>query len=550
MKYGDIRYLLKNNFKNKRVMRYVIATFCISFLILIPMLWLNFAFYYDCIDKIGECDANNLFAFDYSQDETVLYGGSYGLYDRYNGTNKYKEMSEIAQELQKSFSIQLEYGELILSVDNDVREYRNNRTLKFFDGVPQKSEMVPDYVANYLGHGSVDGLFVGNGFEGDGRGQVVIAEEVAKLYGGKDLIGKNISMSLAIGNTSYPSKLFEEYLPPALDNDSDAENGHRNADVSSYSSVMMNFDEVKIFKDFKIVGIIKDEIFASDVPSMSLSKFWFTQSSVIDNGESYLPKINKQTILDGEMQPYEAAIITYADGDIVSLASRAVENGYVFPFFVTGGYVSPWTQYAPPNNVKSFTPIISSLLLFNDYNGVKMAYNDYSINFYSKLDKNNIRVIAAPISRTTYNAVLVSNDYDKINLMMLLLGISLGIAGIVSYCAMASFNISSRIREIGMMRAVGATKKSIYKLYLTEFFAIFAIAAIISAVISSVVCISISISVGDLGITVADKAIGLNLWYLPLSMAIVYGVYIISGVAFTALKLNKVIRLGVSSQIR
>jgi putative ABC transport system permease protein len=175
---------------------------------------------------------------------------------------------------------------------------------------------------------------------------------------------------------------------------------------------------------------------------------------------------------------------------------------------------------------------------------LRIAYTDRSKQFASGknreidqiLEKENLGVSASTPVWLLHNAVAA---HMKVLVNSLLaMAILMAIVGMLGLTSTISMNVLERTREIGIMRAIGATPKKIKNLIVSEGFTI----GILSVVIAFIVSLALSYSMGRFighisfrtTLTLNISGIGILLWLA----IIVFGSYLAT--IFPASKANKV----------
>lgn len=525
MKFKNYCYFARNIYKSNKALKRTTWSMVICFILLITVLWLIFAFYSDYQGQLQQYCFNNLYTLDYTLD-TEVRNTPYALYAKEEGQNIANELKANSLQSVESYAIALQWGDNKYQTNDSVWTDKNkNAILRTFRGTPKNQEIFLPAYTEYLNAMNAGNLITGNGFYNDGRRQIIISTRIANELNAK--IGQTMSLTLSINQNVNTYMYFDYLLPGFLDNDNDISN-------SIDSNYNFKSGMVQIFKNYEIVGIFNEAILTEELQSVD-SELWICESSLYNQGKTYLPTLTIQTIAKYDDPAYQAAVITYSSSDIITLSEIVVESGTVFPFFVNGGFVSPYTEYIR-YNIASMSPIISTQYELNAFSKIKQFYRMYRVRFLSNLDPSSIDALSAPINRTTYHAIGLGDKYDPIMILGGLLGVVLGLATLIYFISVISFQIKQQLHFTGLLRAVGFDKYGITKLRVIETIYIFFRAFLVGLIISFGICLTIYLFTGYLTDSPIYGLYALQLGYFPLSAFIISFAFLLPCLSFVTLK--------------
>ena len=275
----------------------------------------------------------------------------------------------------------------------------------------------------------------------------------------------------------------------------------------------------EIFSDYTIAGVISDEYFNSEWGTLFDGDIWLQERSLTINGESTLPKVTNSRLYDGSKY-YQARIITYTETDISLLSQKITESGAVFPFFIEGGFISPWTLKSDAgayNERKAYSsqPIVESLIQLDDFSQIKRLYSGFSRYFGQMLyDQPVTNVQSLPVTYAAYDAIQLSERYDSVLTVLYALGTVILVAALLEYYNILSFNAKAHARKYGILRAMGIKRGEYASVYCLELLLAVLFAFIPAAVLGFFV--SLGINLGAQKISFLSN-ISLNLAYFPLA---------------------------------
>lgn len=520
MKLRDKLWLaFKSVSGNKSTIRTIIAM-ALSLLLIMPVLWLTFAFYMDAQSKINVSGYNNIYAIDYSgegQRERRMENGlglNIMFYDENTALQLLDYYSGDASERADSFMLALQRGESVLTAGGE--EYLSSKTnyLKIF----RTRTLFPESLEKAASGINGKGIFASGGAF-TGERQVIVSQKWLNSFGAGGLTaGDKISLSVTVEPTVYSASTTFPYSY-ALDNDTDPSNAHCNALPQTRVNEEFSGGTAEIFSDYTIAGVISDEYFNSEWGTLFDGDIWLQERSLTINGESTLPKVTNFRLYDGSKY-YQARIITYTETDISLLSQKITESGAVFPFFIEGGFISPWTLKSDAgayNERKAYSsqPVVESLIQLDDFSQIKRLYSGFSRYFGQMLyDQPVTNVQSLPVTYAAYDAIQLSERYDSVLTVLYALGTVILVAALLEYYNILSFNAKAHARKYGILRAMGIKRGEYTSVYCLELLLAVLFAFIPAAVLGFFV--SLGINLGAQKISFLSN-ISLNLAYFPLA---------------------------------
>lgn len=520
MKLRDKLWLAGKSISGSRSTIRTIIAMALSLLLIMPVLWLTFAFYGDAQTKINISGYNNVYTIDYSGEGQRLRRMENGLglnimfYDENSALQLLEDYSDDITGRADSFMVALQRGESALTAGGE--EYLSSKTnyLKIF----RTQTLFPEGLEKAVSLLNGKGVFASGGAFTDGR-QVIVSQKWLNSFGAGELTaGDKISLAVTSEPTVYSATTVYPYSY-ALDNDADPSNTHRNALPQTCAKEEFSGGTAEIFSDYTIAGVISDEYYNSEWGTLFDGDIWLQEQSLTINGESTLPKVTNSRLYDGSKY-YEARIITYSETDIPYLSQKVTESGAVFPFFIEGGFVSPWTLKSDSgayNGRKAYSaqPIVESALQLRDFSQVKRLYSGFSRYFGQMLyDQPLTNIRGLPVTYAAYDALQLSRQYDSVLTVLYALGTVILIASLLEYYNILSFNAKAHARNYGIMRAMGTKRGEYASLYCLELLLTVLLAFVPAAVAGFFVSMGISLGAQK---TSFIANITLNLAYFPLA---------------------------------
>lgn len=520
MKLRDKLWLAGKSISGSRSTIRTIIAMALSLLLIMPVLWLTFAFYGDAQAKINVSGYNNVYTIDYSgegQRERRMENGlglNIMFYDENTALQLLDYYSGDASERADSFMLALQRGESVLTAGGE--EYLSSKTnyLKIF----RTRTLFPESLEKAASGINGKGIFASGGAF-TGERQVIVSQKWLNSFGAGGLTaGDKISLSVTVEPTVYSASTTFPYSY-ALDNDTDPSNAHFNALPQTRVNEEFSGGTAEIFSDYTIAGVISDEYFNSEWGTLFDGDIWLQERSLTINGESTLPKVTNSRLYDGSKY-YEARIITYPETDIPYLSQKVTESGAVFPFFIEGGFVSPWTLKSDSgayNGRKAYSaqPIVESALQLRDFSQIKRLYSGFSRYFGQMLyDQPLANIRGLPVTYAAYDALQLSRQYDSVLTVLYALGTVILIASLLEYYSILSFNAKAHARNYGIMRAMGTKRGEYASLYCLELLLTVLLAFVPAAVAGFFVSMGISLGAQK---TSFIANITLDLAYFPLA---------------------------------
>lgn len=520
MKLRDKLWLAGKSISGSRSTIRTIIAMALSLLLIMPVLWLTFAFYGDAQAKINVSGYNNVYTIDYSGEGQRLRRMENGLglnimfYDENTALQLLEDYSDDITGRADSFTVALQRGESTLTAGGE--EYLSSKAnyLKIF----RTQTLFPEGLEKAVSLLNGKGVFASGGAFTDGR-QVIVSQKWLNSFGAGELTaGDKISLAVTSEPTAYSASTVYPYSY-ALDNDADPSNTHRNTLPQTRAKEEFSGGTAEIFSDYTIAGVISDEYYNSEWGTLFDGDIWLQEQSLTINGESTLPKVTNSRLYDGSKY-YEARIITYPETDIPYLSQKITESGAVFPFFIEGGFISPWTLKSDAgayNERKAYSsqPIVESLIQLDDFSQIKRLYSGFSRYFGQMLyDQPVTNVQSLPVTYAAYDAIQLSERYDSVLTVLYALGTVILVAALLEYYNILSFNAKAHARKYGILRAMGIKRGEYASVYCLELLLAVLFAFIPAAVLGFFV--SLGINLGAQKISFLSN-ISLNLAYFPLA---------------------------------
>ncbi len=293
-------------------------------------------------------------------------------------------------------------------------------------------------------------------------------------------------------------------------------------------------------KSFKIVGLVdnlsasiyvKKELFINILNNMTQSQFGtgiYFQSPDQEEFETtvqdYTLYLDDITITKGRMPENDYEVIVNKTNSGEMKLNKQINTEVNGKKLTVVGYYDSKTnkqEYLVNNNTIKYS-VISKCNGFTIYPKNKYAVmdefkNNYNLNIIDIYQKN----------RQDY----LENRHNEVVSAVIFAGVILAISLIEIYLMIRS-SFLSRIKEIGVLRAIGIKKKDIYRMFMGEIISITTMASMPGIILMTYILYQVS------KISYIDRMFVVNYWSVGISILIVYIFNIIVGI----LPLFKVIR--------
>ncbi len=435
------------------------------------------------------------------------------------------------------------------SYNQDGAYNRNNVQVPFAAIVGDDGRFAPKKIIAKFG----DIFARGGGFTGDGKGQVIVSETFLKSLSltADDVYDKNFSIKYTDSYNSFCSNRNSNSV--FIDGDADPDN---NVFVDRYGGSEFPYDgerEIYFCQDFKVVGVIKDEVTSYAMESygagdsygvidhiMTNMMFFTSASAHSDDGETLEPviKLVEEDESDDEndsfRQSYFVATYTQSQNEFEYLNKEYMAfgaNSFNSLKFVQG-YSDGRTVNADPYATRN---VLVDVLKFNELDAaVKSVKADFSTLLGDKAN-----YMASLIAGTVYEQLsMVYSVFTYVVLAMSVIGGIIFFASMVNLFNSIVHSVDSRKSYLGVLRAVGAKRSLINKMYLAESLTIFKRALIWILIFATAICVGIKFLLdfafkymNELPIMPFKMAV--SFVYIPVALAVALGVLLILGFAFS-----------------
>lgn len=309
--------------------------------------------------------------------------------------------------------------------------------------------------------------------------------------------------------------------------------------IKSAEELLNRVVKIDGMKEFTIVGLtgnltasiyVKKSLFINILNNMTQSSFGMgiyfetdeETEAVVQDYELYLD--DDITITKGRIPENDYEVIVNKSNSEEMKLNKPINVEVNGKQLTVVGYYDSQTnkqEYLVNNNTVKYN-VISKSNGFTIYPKDKYAVmteflHDYHLNIIDKYEKD----------RQNY----INTKHDEMISAVIFAGIILAISLIEIYLMIRS-SFLSRIKEIGVLRAIGIKKKDIYQMFLGEIISITTVASLPGIVLMTYILSQVS------KIPYVDRMFIVNLQTVGLSIFIIYGFNIIVGL----LPLFKVIR--------
>lgn len=527
MRFGDYLRLGKISIKNRRKStRNTVRGVSFALVMLVPIVFFTLSFYVGMTSEVNAVKTLSSFkvrAFEerrgegrneapYLGDEEVaaieressiediVYGQTYRIYD---------------------FSVELGGRRYDVTDDNcgfgDPSQICVEKRFDVVDVNRSGGKIVADAAERDLKKRGAKLFAAGGMFENGGRGEVVISETLAKKCGftAEEAAGKNFTLLV---------REDLEDLDPYIDDDADPDNEFVPPDESEPV-------EIAAATDFKVAGVISEEFYGLPCGE---SHIYFTYDSLYENGApAYFPEIRT-----GKEGSNSDIVYTY-EADLTTLGERAARENRLF--------------LALPVIKLEDTDLYGDIAARLPEN-LTLQFKNYSAAEKYVPVLNGIFAGLTGDSGENYRIYYVSEEFDSFYMFNLIGGymmiVMYSFGGIILFATLLNLfntiNYSVQVRRnyIGMMRAVGARRKTIPKLYLVEILLIFARSLpwvlAFGGGLSLALKLIVDSSFNKYGADFLNVTLSLNFWYFFAAFALVAAALFLVAYAFSAVACRRV----------
>lgn len=496
MKVSEYIRLGKISIKSrKKSTRNTVRGIAFGLIMLVPIVFFTLAFYLDLTDTINATRNVSSFymtSFDEDSQKDGYYQNSYIIFGNNDVSALEKRVGEEVEEIVYSKNFVLgssgyENALIINGISKQSSEFNQisslkqltaNCNLKVIDLERSKGKLFPSGFEKDVEKTGFNIFAAGGGFSEGEKGEIIISEMLAEKYGlsADEAIGTTLTLKTASGFSRPLPQLSRGHY---LDNDTNPNNPYMPSAETGY--LTHNFS-VDVIHEFKIVGVISSEYFKLNKHLMLDANLWISDKSVYEgSGEDryikYLPTLTTREGESDRGDTFEYQIVTYPKlgvAGIEELAEQAAQEKMFFPAvpaILFYGGVSAVLDTMPE------TPYDSLTVQCGDYDGAAKistllgsCYSRISGKEYSTFDS----YIAFNWATESFlNFSLLHQIGGYLMIVMYTFGGIIFFATLLNLYNSVNYSVQARRNYIGMMRAIGATQKTIPRLYFVEILLIF-----------------------------------------------------------------------------
>lgn len=523
MKFKDIARIAFLRLHNKNSKRTIIAL-AFGMIMIVPVVWLLFSFYYDFQSKIGGQQINNIIMLESNVTDTfdmrtssavnILASSGYQL-----TTSQFNEIkNDTAITWQKilfnrinatsvshdDMKCDFRLGERLLRSRDDTN---TGFEIKFYEG--DKGKTHPSEFDDYLLANSGHKVIFGDSFSGER--EIIVSEIFLDNVGltKDEALGQDLSLTIQYNNVAY------DYYNFVLDDDAIFENDHIYNDASKKNIIRNVNGDINIFSEYRIVGVISREYYEINDLTKQDSHIWVQESALYTkDGKSTMPKVSVQNIHNGYGNVFQdRPILTYDDTDYVSASRRITNSGAFYPFLIG----NTWSNMEYNNQ---YLPVRSSWITYPSYKDTLASYK--TINKFTKINSNGFQ----NKNHLAYSRefISLSNMNESVNIAMVVLSIIGGITlfvVVVNYANIMSFNARKRANYMKMMYCMGISNTDKKRMMWYEILLLLFISAVIALIVSGIIVLTVSEVVKSLLVSTVLNNITLSFSFFPLAYIVV-----------------------------
>jgi acetoin utilization transport system permease protein len=315
----------------------------------------------------------------------------------------------------------------------------------------------------------------------------------------------------------------------------------RDTNSNLYVTNMQNFEQVN--------GKLAEGKYPSK-PNGIIVGYHFAQTLLNDAERNIIVEKNKKaeaegTYYDGNEEGYKDSLIGKEIEMSLVPNTGTVEETEKMKYTIVGVMEKPSNDWMINNSVYVSVeqkPVLAANLVAGDVKEDEMFYSEFNI-FADSME--NVKPILDKLKDKGYSVYSVTEELDQMNVFFLVLKIGLIFVGTIAVliASIGIFNtmtmaVTERTREIGVLKAIGASPKLIQRLFLMEstFIGIVgtliavAISYVISFVANAALPLILEAATGEDAFSKSDIIFSLIPWQLVIiASAISIGVAMISG---------------------
>lgn len=315
----------------------------------------------------------------------------------------------------------------------------------------------------------------------------------------------------------------------------------RDTNSNLYVTNMQNFEQVN------------GKLAEGEYPSKSneiIVGYHFAQTLLNDAERNVIVEKNKKaeaegTYYDGNEEGYKESLIGKEIEMSLVPNAGTVEETEKMTYTIVGVMEKPSNDWMINNSVYvdvEQKPVLAANLVAGDVKEDEMFYSEFNI-FADSME--NVKPILDKLKDKGYSVYSVTEELEQMNVFFLVLKIGLIFVGTIAVliASIGIFNtmtmaVTERTREIGVLKAIGASPKLIQRLFLMESTFIGLVGTLIAVAISYVVSfvanaalpLILEAATGEDAFSKSDIIFSLIPWQLVIiASAISIGVAMISG---------------------
>lgn len=499
MKFSDLRRLACISIDTKeKSTKNTIRGIILGLAILVPVMFFAFSFNYGLnkeVDKVKTLASFNIISkFDESSPSSLPSSDIINRISNINGVESVVNgeyfIFDTEQNSRIDINIYSNSNGNFFNFNFTLGNNRINPTIKVCDvNYPLFTDS--EY-SDILNQGASSSPYrAGFGFSGDGVGQIIISESILKFYG--------INPLEAIG-----ARIWIAYLGQQTNDIDVDENPENPYDVKSKNPVYF-----EILNNYEIVGVLKEEFLG--LPSrINESHIWISDAS-IKNNDGYILPIMRNHIVEEKKVP----VYTYNNPDVELYSLSIAQSGKVF---LPIGY---GVNYSYNVDQSVYHERIRSTIVQCDSFSRALAIEGKITDEYRKVDMINY----IPDQNPLYQQVrTISTIATYVLLVLVVFALIILITTLLNLFNTINYSVDSRRHYIGVMKAIGAKKKTIVNMYFMELLILLSRTVVWVLSIGGIISIIIKYIV-DEGLEkfkdVIPYEFRLNLWYFPLAFILV-----------------------------
>lgn len=300
-------------------------------------------------------------------------------------------------------------------------------------------------------------LAAGREFSPQSKGEIMVSETLVRINGmtPEEAVGGVLSLKDLLTNVGGNMRYV-------IDNDDDPDNVYADSDDPLEKSVT-------VFENYCIVGVISDAYYQLNNIFSDDAHIWITGDSFYGEN-STLPKYAPILRLQTDEKGRKLRVATYTDG-VDAMQKAALEDGMFFAAHPSVGFGG---KYLANTDETVYNAVVYFMQCKDFASSLKIA--EMCTRGYKRLGMNFSRneTLRYFVCSTYTDFLILYEVGNYVTLFLYVFGGTIFFATLLNLYNSVQYSVQMRRRYLGMLRAIGAKKTVLPRLYMVEILLIFA----------------------------------------------------------------------------